>query len=61
MSLTTCSPKSCMNPSAPRSSASRMRPCHHFTAAGFVKSITAPSLLKFDVNTYGEPSEWVAT
>ena len=50
MSSNTCSPKSCMKPSAPRASARRMRACHHFTAAGLVKSMTAPSALKFDVN-----------
>ena len=30
-------------------------------AAGSVKSICAPSALKFEPKTYGEPSAWVAT
>ena len=51
MSSGTCSPKSCMKPSAPRSSAAWMRRVHQRSAAGSVKSIIAPSVKKFDWKT----------
>ena len=61
MSDCTCSPKSCMKPSAPRSSASLMRPCHHVRASGFEKSIIAASAWKFEKNRYGCPLGVLAT
>ncbi len=47
----TCSPKSCMKPSAPSRRAARTRIFHQRTAAGSVKSICAAGALKFDSNT----------
>ena len=61
MSAWTCSPKSCMKPSAPSRSASRIRPFHQRTAAGSVKSIWAPLALKLEMNVYGAPLLVVAT
>src|SRR2546423_822530 len=39
MSSKTCSPKSCMKPSAPMRNAARILPCHHATAAGVVARV----------------------
>ncbi len=61
MSPRTCSPKSCMKPSAPMASAAVIRRFHQRTAAGLVKSICAPSRLKFEPKTYGPPPGLVAT
>jgi hypothetical protein len=50
-----------MNPVAPSSIASRMRPCHHVTASGFVKSMSAARFWKFETKRYGCPVGVFAT
>ena len=38
-----------------------MRPSHHATASGFVKSMSAAGSLKFETKTYGWPVGVFAT